>query len=495
MALTRSRLDPSLGVIHISSEVSPYSSTGGLGNVVGSLSGEQALAGHRVSVISPRYRSVKMDGFTRLDAAIEVPLGKGSVSGRVWEKTLAGGAALYLLDIPELYDRDGLYGADNGIFVDNFARFTALSRGALETAVALDLSADILHVHDWHAALVPVYAKSLYANSAAFRGSRNVLTIHNLAYQGRFPLPDAWLTGLPEHLFHAGLLEYFGDVNCLKGGILAADAVTAVSPRYAEEILTPEFGCGIDGELRGRASDLTGIINGIDTETWNPATDPHLARPFSAADPDGKAATKTALQEELGLDAGDAPLIGIVSRLADQKGIDLAADAIPALTEAGAQWAVLGTGDPDIEERLRGLQRRFPGRVSVRIDFDTRLAHRIFAAADFMLMPSHFEPCGLNQMYSLRYGAIPIVSAVGGHVDTVRDVGNGKGDGTGVLIEDLTAEGITAAVRRAMTLYGADTWDALRRRAMQEDFSWKRSVDAYTALYTKLLERPRRPLP
>jgi len=484
-----------LGVVHISSEVSPYSSTGGLGNVVGSLGGEQARAGQRVSIISPRYRSVKMDDFARLDAAIEVPLGEGSVTSRVWEKTLAGGAVLYLLDIPELYDREGLYGDVTGVFVDNFDRFVALARGALEAIAALGLAADILHVHDWHAALAAIYAKSLYADNAPAGAGRSVLTIHNLAYQGRFPMTEAGRTGLPDSLFHAGLLEYFGDINLLRAGILAVDAISAVSPRYAEEILTPVFGCGIDGELRERASDLTGIINGIDTETWNPATDPHLTQPFSAADPDGKAGNKDALKDELGLAAGDAPLIGIVSRLADQKGIDLAADAIPELAADGAQWAILGTGDSDIEERLRGLQRRLPGRVAVRIDFDTRLAHRIFAAADFMLMPSRFEPCGLNQMYSLRYGAVPIVSAVGGHIDTVRDVGSDGGDGTGILIGGLTREGIAAAVRRALTQYGSDDWDDLRRRAMQGDFSWERSVDAYTTLYEKALERPRRPLP
>jgi len=495
LALISPRLDTALGIVHVSSEVSPYSSTGGLGNVVGSLSNEQARAGHRVSVISPRYRSVRMDGFTRLDAAIEVPIGEGSVTSGVWTKASADSATLYLLDIPELYDRDGLYGADNGIFVDNFARFTALSRGALETVLALELDADILHLHDWHAALVPVYAKSLYAPSAALRDSRSVLTIHNLAYQGRFSLADAWLTGLPDHLFHAGLLEYFGDINCLKGGILAADAVTAVSPRYAEEIRTPEFGCGIDGELRARAGDLTGIINGIDTETWDPATDPHLAQPFSADDPGGKAVNKTALRDELALVDDSAPLIGIVSRLADQKGIDLAAAAIPSLVESGAQWAILGTGEPDVEASLLALQRELPDRVAVRIDFDTRLAHRIFAAADFMLMPSRFEPCGLNQMYSLRYGAIPIVSAVGGHLDTVRDVGDDARVGTGILMDALTLQGIAVAVRRGLALYASDVWDDLSVRAMREDFSWSHSVDAYVTLYREYLDRPAVPLP
>lgn len=483
----------SLGVVHVSSEVSPYSSTGGLGNVVGSLSDEQARAGHRVSVISPRYRSVRMDGFVRLDARIEVPLGDGSLSADLWQRKAADASTLYLLDIPELYDRDGLYGADHGVFVDNFARFLALSRGALEAISALELGADIVHVHDWHAALVPIYVKSLYADRVAFRDSRVVLTIHNLAYQGRFSLADAWLTGLPDDLFHAGLLEYFGDINLLKGGVLSADAITTVSPRYAEEIQTPEFGCGIDGELRARADGLTGIINGIDTESWDPANDPQLARPYSAADPDGKAANKAALQKELDLAVDDGPLVGVVSRLAEQKGFDLAADAIPDLVAAGARWAILGTGEPDVEESLSRLQSDFPGEVAVHIDFDPGLAHRIFAAADFMLMPSRFEPCGLNQMYSLRYGAIPIVSTVGGHPDTVTDVADPAG--TGIFIETLTPEGIVAAVERGLALYEGEDWLDLRVRAMQQDFAWKRSVDAYQDVYERILGAPPLPLP
>jgi starch synthase len=474
--------------MHVAAEMSPLASTGGLGNVVGSLSGATAAAGIETTVVLPRYRGIAIEGATEL-ASVALGIGDRSMKARLLQR--GESPRLVLVDIPELFDRAELYGEHGGSYADNAARFIALSRAALE--VAKLLRPDIVHVHDWQAALLPVYLKE--PDAAISDDVRSVLTIHNLAYQGRFWAPDLALTGLGPAHFNPRFLEFFGDINLLKAGILAADAVTTVSPRYAGEILTPQFGEGLDGVLRDRQDDLHGVLNGIDTDEWDPQTDGRLAQQFSAAEMQGKAACKAALQAEVGLAVEPSiPLFGIVTRLAHQKGMDLLLDALPRVMKKPTQWVVLGTGDPALERRLRATAKRHPGGAAACVTFDADLAHRIFAGSDFTVLPSRFEPCGLAQMYAMRFGTIPLATAVGGLADTV--IEHDAGEGNGFVIADLSSRAIVATVKRACAVYECpEEWTALRQRAMASDFSWEPSVERYLQIYRGVAERPPAPLP
>ncbi len=486
----------SLRITMVSPEVVPFSKTGGLADVVAGLSGALARAGHEVSVFTPLYRSVDRAELRPSGFDLHIPAGADVVTARVWEARSRQGVVTYLLDVPELYDRPELYGELGADYPDNARRFTALCRGAMELLSERE-PCDVVHVHDWQAALIPLYLKTVYSELASFGSSRSVLTLHNLAYQGIFALEHLPETGLAPSYGTPRYLEFYDSMSFLKAGIVAADALTTVSPTYAGEVLTEDFGCGLEGVLADRKSDLVGILNGIDTSAWDPATDPHLPVHYRLGAMQGKGRCKSALQQEIGLPReASVPLIGVVTRLVPQKGIDLLINSFKRLLETKASWVILGNGQPELERQLRVLAEAHPTRLAVQIGFDDELAHRIQAGCDFTVMPSRFEPCGLNQLYALRYGTIPIVRAVGGLADTVIDVTEDPQQGTGVSFQAPTAVALTDAIRRALALYRKPKiWAALRRRAMEQDFSWDRSAGTYAQLYRRLMERPPTDIP
>ena len=397
---------------------------------------------------------------------------------------------MLLVDCPSLFDRDSLYGADSTEYPDNPRRFAMLVRAALEYVARRGVRPTVVHAHDWQAGLAPVYLKTMYASHPVLGGTPAVFTIHNLAYQGAWEAD--WLPRLDlgwEH-FTIGRLEYWGRISLLKGGVQDAQRITTVSPRYAAEIQTPEFGFGFDGILRERAADLTGILNGIDTVAWDPEHDPLLPAPYSAATLAGKKASKAATLARYGLpaEAMSRPLVAMISRMVDQKGFDLIAAIADDLPRLDASFVVLGTGEARYQEMWTRLAAVHPDRIGVRIGFDEPLAHLMEGGADIFLMPSRFEPCGLNQMYSLRYGTVPVVRAVGGLADTVTDYVPGRRSATGFTFVDYTPAKLLEALQRALALYSdRKKWEALQRAGMKEDHSWDRSAREYVKIYERAI--------
>ena len=470
----------------VSSEAHPFAKTGGLAEVVGALPSALRRLGHEVTIVVPRYRGVAAGGDTR---EFSVDLGTRRISGRFLTTTLPDGVRAVLVDVPELFDRPGLYGVDGADYPDNAIRFATLSRAALEYIRSGGQRPDVIHAHDWQAGLVPVYQKMRLANDPVVGGVPVVFTIHNLAFQGVFPAATLDSLGLPWEVFHAEALEYWGNISLLKGGVNFSEKITTVSPTYAREILTPQHGFGFEGVLHRRAADLIGILNGIDVVRWNPESDPLVPASYSAADLDGKAAAKKALLAHVKLPTHAAalarPVIGLISRLTDQKGFDLVGAAAGALMELDATWVMLGSGERHYEDLWRTMAARHADRVSATIGFDERLAHMIEAGADIFLMPSRFEPCGLNQLYSLRYGTVPVVRATGGLKDTVRDAD--EPGGTGVVFTDYTPSALVGAVRRALELFKDRTrWQGLQRAGMSVDPSWDASAREYVKVYRGL---------
>jgi starch synthase len=478
-------------VLHVASEVAPFAQTGGLADVLAGLPQALAALGIEVATLAPLYRGT----LARLAAAgVEVEdgpartlaIGPHRVHVRL-RLARVGAVTTGWVECPALYDRDGLYGPPGGDFGDNPLRFAALGRAAVELGAALlDGEPDVLHVHDWQGALAAVYARLAAPRRAI------VATIHNLAFRGIFPKHLVPELGLPWEWFELHRLEFHDQLSLLKGGLAAADVVTTVSPSYAREILEPIGGVGLDGFLRADVRRLVGIVNGIDTGAWDPATDPALAAPYFAEAPDGKASCRAALLDELGWALPAAhPLLAVVSRLTDQKGVDLIAELVPSLAARGARLVVLGSGDRALEDRFRYLATAFSHHVRTIIGFDQALSRRIFAGADLFLMPSRFEPCGLGQLYAMRYGAIPIVRAVGGLRDTVEDPGDAwlaRGEGTGIRFGEPTVAALGDALDRALHLVrDPDRLAAVRRGAMRRDSSWRPSAQRYLDLYRGLL--------
>jgi starch synthase len=476
----------------ISSEALPFSKTGGLADVLGALPLALGKLGHHVTVVTPRYRGVKTQGATR---TIQVSgIGGAVAETRVIEQPLAANVRAVLVERPELYDRDSVYGAGSD-YPDNPRRFAFLCKAALEYALQSEESFDILHAHDWQAGLAPVYLRTRYAGEPRLSRMTAIFTIHNLAYQGNFP-PD-WLAPLElaPDLLSVDALEFWGQMSLLKGGIRFSDSITTVSPTYAREILTSEYGFGFDGVLASRSANLHGILNGIDPDIWDPRRDPFLPEPYDERSLEKKEVARRALLDLLSpatpFEQFPRPLVGIVSRLVDQKGLDLIAELAPVLPDYGS-FAVLGTGDPRYESLLRGLSETYPNRFAVKVGFDESLAHLIEGAADIFLMPSRFEPCGLNQMYSMRYGTVPLVRATGGLDDTVADYNDATGAGTGFKFGAYTAAALEEAMTRAKTAFANPrTWKALQVAGMAQDFSWDRSAREYVKLYETARGRPR----
>ena len=477
-------------VVMLSPEVYPYAKTGGLADVLAALPPALAAAGVEVTVCVPGYRSaLRAAGTPAPGTRLHAPIASRMEAA---EMVRVPGAPVptVLLRADRYFDRDGLYGEGGQDYPDNAERFAFFCRAALEWLRAEREPPDVLHVHEWQAALAPAFLRATAALYPELGRVRTVLTLHNLAFQGRFPADHWHVLNLDARYFVPEFLEFYGEINFLKAGMVFADALTTVSPRYAAEIQTPAFGEGLDGVLRARGAALRGILNGIDDAVWDPATDPHLPARYRAGDLAGKARCKRALQAELGLDVGDdAPLLGVVSRLAEQKGFDLLAVALPPALEAwDAELAVLGSGEERYERWVRELEARFPGRVGARVGFDEGLAHRIEAGADVFLMPSRFEPCGLNQLYSLRYGTVPIVHATGGLDDSVAEFDPATGTGTGFKFTPYTPDAFLAALERALrTRRDPALWARLVANGMAQDFSWSRAAAEYRALYETLV--------
>ncbi|MER3415442.1 MAG: glycogen synthase GlgA [Gemmataceae bacterium] len=494
-------------IVHLASEAIPFAKTGGLAEVVGSLPAAQALAGHDVSLFVPLYHSCKQV------APLE-PTGLHTdlwLSGRwypvsLWKSSLPeSSVTVYLVEQQELFERDrpgtggSLYqyrDAQGRLhdYPDNAQRFILFCRAVLWALQELHLTAYVVHCHDWQTALVPVYLKVEDYRSHPCACAAVILTIHNLAYQGIFTAEALQVAGLPTDLFSWRYLEYYGHVNFLKGGIVFADGLTTVSPTYAREIQTPEYGCGLDGLLRSVSHKLVGIVNGVDYKRWNPATDPYLPRNYdSATVTEGKSICKRELQRELGLvQRGDVPLLGMIARLVEQKGLDLLEQAAPQLQAEDIQLVVLGVGERRFHDFLERWARGQPGRVAAVFAFDERLAHRIEAGADIYLMPSRFEPSGLNQLYSLRYGTVPVVRATGGLQDTVVDCTEqslAAGQATGFVFGPPKAEAFLHTLRHACETYRKrpNVWRQLQTTGMSQDWSWSRSARLYLDFYEKTL--------
>ncbi len=478
-------------ILFAASEMDPLARTGGLGDVIEALPAALAARGHEVSVVLPCYRGLcSRSEFAIHSTGVRIPIALGSrlVEAEILEGTAPNGVQVFLVRCDEFYDRAGLYGEAGGAYDDNAARFIFFSRAVVELARRVLPPPDVLHLHDWQTALVPALIK---ARRLPFK---TVLTLHNLAYQGSFWAYDFGLTGLPGDYFAPGQgLEFYGNMNLLKGGILLADAVTTVSERYAREIQTPEYGFGLDAVMRENAGKLTGILNGADYSVWDPATDKLLPACYSAEDLAGKAICRDALLTELALDPHpEGPVIAMVSRLASQKGLELLFPIIDRLLADDVRLVILGEGDAAYERELTIASKRHAGRFAYRKDMNPNLSHLIEAGSDLSLIPSFYEPCGLTAMYGLKYGAIPIARATGGLFEIVQDIDPTTGGGNGFLFFDSSPEAFWDAIVRAKKHFqDREAWRQLLDRAMHVDFSWPQAAQRYEAVFQRLL-KPRR---
>jgi starch synthase len=461
----------------VTPEVVPFSKTGGLADVTGALPGALRRLGVEVCVLSPLYGGVRRFPLEQLPNLLSVPMGSGRTA---WGAVRRHGI-FHFIEHDGFYQRPGLYGDGGRDYPDNLARFMFLQRAALEFLLQTGKRWDVVHVHDWQTALIPLHLKTWYHD--AFPGVKSVLTIHNLAYQGRFWKEELPLTGFGWERFTARELEYHDDLNLLKGGLVHADALTTVSPTYAKEILTPAYGYGLDGILRDRAGALTGILNGLDGDEWDPSRDAHLPTKYTSKNLSGKAACKSDLQRRCGLPLRpEVPVLAVVGRLAEQKGVDLLLAAADGLDSREVQLVVLGTGERHLEDGVRWLGGRLGAKASIHVAFDNAFAHRIIAGADVLLVPSRYEPCGLTQIYALRYGTLPVVRSTGGLVDTVA---HGV---TGFRFDHATAEGLLWGVDQALAAYRAPArWVQLQRAGMAKDFSWEASAKEYLRVYEGLV--------
>lgn len=480
-------------ILFAASEVTPFAKTGGLADVSGSLPGALASLGHQVNVVMPYYKSVQEGhfGIKPFEKALSVPFKGQFLRAGVFAAKKGRNVHLYFIQRDEFFDRSGLYGTPEGDYFDNAERFIFFSRAVLELNTSIGFQPHIIHCHDWQTGLVPVYLKSIYKTNPVLKKAKSVFTIHNLAYQGVFSREMMTVSELPMELFSMRGLEFYGKMNFLKGGIVFSDIITTVSEMYALEIQTPEFGYGMDGVLRDRNADIFGILNGVDYTSWNPRTDPHIEAHYDHKNLSGKKKCKEALRTAFKLkDSQEFPIIGIISRLADQKGFDILAEALDDLMKMDIFVVILGTGDEKYEKQYAALGKKYPGRLGVKIAFDNVLAHQIEAGSDMFLMPSKYEPCGLNQMYSLKYGTIPIVRATGGLEDTIQRFDPETGEGNGFKFSAYSPQALLEETQRALDVFrDKKTWTALVQRAMMLDFSWKKSAHKYDEIYDLAIRR------
>jgi starch synthase len=474
-------------IAFVASECVPFSKTGGLADVVGALPRALVAAGHEVTVYLPRYRQTKLTNTKTLIPSLTIPFDDHYRFCSILDGETRNGVHFYFVEYPPYFDRDGLYGTSAGDFPDNAERFALLCRAALEASKVFGVP-QVFHCHDWQTALIPVLLRTQYAEDPSFREVATVFTIHNMGYQGVFSPDTLPLLTLPWDLFTILKLEFFGNVNLLKGALVYADFVTTVSRRYSHEIQTTEFGFGLDGVLRDRSSTVTGILNGVDYEEWNPKTDKFIAAQYSAENLSGKMKCKQDLLTTFGVTDPNTrlPVIGIASRFAAQKGFDLIAQVIDRLVREEMILVILGTGDRQYENMFARIAKQFPDKISVKVAYDNTLAHKVEAGSDMFLMPSRYEPSGLNQMYSLKYGTVPIVRATGGLDDTIDQWDPRTGKGTGFKFLEYSGEDLLLMIKQALQAFqNESSWQVLMRNGMSKDFSWNVSAREYARVYER----------
>ncbi len=471
-------------ILFVASEGLPFSKTGGLADVVEALPKALVAQGHEVAVVLPRYRGT--EAAATVIPSLTIPMGGARIRfPAIADGSVLEGVRYFFVDDPPYFDREGLYGTGGKDYPDNAERYAEFCRASIEVAKHI-WPTDVFHCHDWQTALVPVLLRSSYSNDPLVKNIPVVFTIHNMGYQGQFPREMLDRVGLPQALFHPEGLEFYGSVNLLKGGLVYSDYLTTVSRKYAQEIQTREFGHGLDGVARKRADRLVGILNGVDYSAWNPAKDELIAANYSAKDLSGKQACRQDLLDVFGLphEHLERPIVGIVSRFADQKGFDLIAEKAHELMKEDLVLVVLGTGDRKYEKLFTALAAAYPGRVGLKIAYDNTLAHKVEAGADMFLMPSRYEPSGLNQMYSLKYGTVPIVRATGGLDDSITPFDVEHGTGTGFKFSEYSGVALLYAVRQALHHYMDEgIWKRIQLNGMAKDFSWKGSAKEYAKLY------------
>ena len=470
------------------SECVPFSKTGGLADVVGALPRALVSLGHQVSVYLPLYRQTKLTDTQTVVGSITIPFDDHYRFCSVVTGGNHSGVRFYFVDYPPFFDREALYGTSSGDYPDNAERFALFSRAVLEASKIVGVP-HVFHCHDWQSALVPVLLRTQYLEDPAFRQVGTVFTIHNMGYQGLFPPETLPLLGLPWDLFTISKMEFFGNVNFLKGALVHADFVTTVSRKYSQEIQTAEFGFGLEGVLRDRASTVSGILNGVDYDQWSPETDKFIAARYSPQDLSGKRKCKEDLLAVYGMAEADRrlPVIGIVSRFAAQKGFDLIAQIMDRLAREEMIVVALGAGDKPYEEMFQRMNKQFPQKIAVKVAYDNAIAHKIEAGSDMFLMPSKYEPCGLNQIYSLKYGTVPIVRATGGLDDTIEPWDSRTGKGTGFKFSDYSGESLLLTVKQALQAFrDQHSWEILMRNGMNKDFSWNASAKEYVRIYERV---------
>ena len=476
-----------MNIVVAASEGFPFSKTGGLADVIGALPRALAQLGHSVTVYLPRYKQTRLESPPVVLRSVTIPFDDQYRFCSVLDGGKHAGVQFYFIDYPPFFDREALYGLPTGDYPDNAERFALFCRAVLEASKILGIP-DVFHCHDWQTALIPVLLRSNYVGDPAFHRVPTVFTIHNIGYQGQFESDVLPLLGLPWELFTVNRMEFYGKVNFLKGGIVFSDYVTTVSRRYAQEIQTSEYGFGLEGVLRARAATVTGILNGVDYDEWDPAQDRHIACKYSPQDLSGKAQCRAALLREFGLEAADPnhPVIGIVSRFASQKGFDLIAQVADRLMMEPLTICVLGTGEKEYEYLFRRLAQQFPTKFGLKVAYDNALAHLVEAGSDMFLMPSRYEPCGLNQIYSLKYGTVPIVRATGGLDDTVESYDPRTGEGTGFKFAEYHGTALLETVQAALRIFhDRSAWEKLMRNGMAKDYSWNASAREYVKVFEK----------
>lgn len=477
-------LDRNLKILLVSSEVVPFAKTGGLADVAGSLPKALSAMGNDIRVVMPRYRTIKDVG-TVLDFPVEAGGRRETCvlrESHIEARTEAGykNLPVYFIDNYHYFDREGMY-----MHHDEAERFVFFSKAVLEMLPRIGFQPDVIHCNDWQSGPIPLLLKQTYRDDPFYSRTATLFTVHNLLYQGNYPKDVLRFLGLGDEYFHPDKVEFYGQVSFIKAGLVYADVINTVSKRYAREIQTPEYGEGLEGLLRKRAQDLHGIVNGINYHEFNPKTDPRISRHYDANSIDDKKENKYDLQKEMDLPVEDVPVIGLVSRLVDQKGLDLIAEVIDEMMAENVQFVVLGEGDKHYEKLFAGIRRKYPHKMGAYLGFNGILAQRIYAGADMFLMPSKFEPCGLGQLISLRYGTVPIVRATGGLADTIVDFDPHTGSGNGFSFEPYSSKALMGAIRRALHVYRQhpDMWHKLVRTALEQDFSWNRSAAEYMELY------------
>jgi len=484
-------MKPKLKVLMVASEVVPFAKTGGLADVVGSLSLALSKLDCEVRIVLPKYKMVNESGvkLLNIDKKVNFKVGDTMQKAKILSTKVAGVVTVYFLEHSEYYDRDGLYGTtEEGYkdYKDNLARFSFFCGATLELLKEIDYKPQIIHCHDWQTGLIPIYLKTLYRDVPFFEGIKTLFTIHNLAYQGIFPKEELYLTGLDEDIFTPDKLEFWDKINIMKGALVYADILNTVSKEYAKEILTSEYGCGLENVLKQKKDKLYGVINGLDYEEWNPTMDKEITMAYDINTIERKGKNKKALQQENNLPVdNEIPLIGMITRLAPQKGLDILDEIIDELMELNIQFVLLGTGEMKYHTKMEQIKKKFPTKAGIHLTFDPYLAKRIYAGADMFLMPSQYEPCGLGQLISLRYGTVPIVRATGGLKDTIINFDPERKIGNGFVFNEYNSQALLSTIKQAVEVFCNDkeSWKRLMLNGMSADFSWNHSAKEYIKLY------------